>query len=123
MNAPDEQGVEYSDTMYVHLVIQVMTLQAVVARYKLNQLLHCRPPSIDDLITRANTLLDEISRFKEHAASNNSRQRNVPMRDYEGGIRSEIDHLSKVARSIEEDTAAKTSQAGKCRAWIQYISS
>ena len=53
-------------------------------------------PSVDDLLTRAHTLLDELTQFKHHAANPPYRQRNIPMRDFEGGIRAEIAHLSKL---------------------------
>ena len=56
-------------------------------------------PSIDDLLSRANKLLEELTAFKNHAASQPYRQRNIPMRDFECGIRSEISHLAKLSTS------------------------
>ncbi|KAL9088841.1 MAG: hypothetical protein Q9159_002877 [Coniocarpon cinnabarinum] len=56
-------------------------------------------PSLESLLTRARGLLDELTRFKEHASKRPYRQRSIPMRDFEGGIRSEITHLEKVASS------------------------
>ena len=60
-------------------------------------------PTIESLIERAQVLLGEIETFKKHALQRPYRQQNVPMREFEGGIRSELEHLRKVDEAASKD--------------------